>query len=114
MSARCLEARRGVAGVPLEGEIQGVEDAARELVVGEALLPSLAGGPVEGGAQQAYLHEVVEVACLEGGVLAVVGEGEDLARLSGLRSSSLRPLMAERLRMVVAVLRPSEPRRPAW
>jgi hypothetical protein len=32
-----------------------------------------------------------------------------LRALSG-RSSSSRPLMAERLRMVVAVLRPSEPR----
>jgi hypothetical protein len=36
---------------------------------------------VEGRAQQRHLHEVVEVSGLQRGVLAIVGEAEELARL---------------------------------
>ena len=47
------------------------------------LRPRSRAGPVQRRAQQGDLHEVVEVARLEGGVLAVVGEAQELARLRG-------------------------------
>jgi hypothetical protein len=51
----------------------------RHLGVVEAVLAGRGGGLVERRAQQADLDEVVEVAGLQRGVLAVVGEAEDLA-----------------------------------
>ena len=39
--------------------------------------------PVEGRAQKANLHEIVEMAGLQRSVLAIVGEAEELARAWG-------------------------------
>ena len=54
-------------------------DPAGELVVAEAGGAGAHGRPVERGAQEPDLDRVVEVARLERGVLAVVGEREELA-----------------------------------
>ena len=71
--------------------------------------PALGHRVVQGGAEVAHLHEVVEVAGLEAGVLAVVGEGQQLLRDVGL-GPSRRYRRIERDSMVVAVERPSSPR----
>lgn len=67
-----------IDGVVLEGKVEGTEDGVGELVVLQPVGASVLGGLVEGGPQQADSDEVVEVAGLERGVLAVVGEAEQL------------------------------------
>ena len=86
----------------------GVEHLLGQVVVGQPVGPGVADRLVEGRSQEADLDEVVEVAGLEAGVLAVVGEGEELAGPAGSDSSRRRPRIAVRPRIVVAVLRPSE------
>lgn len=75
-----LEPGRRVAGVRLEREGEGVEHPLGEDVVPQPVRPGADGRRVERAPQQADLDEVVEVPGLEGGVLAVVGEAEDLLR----------------------------------
>lgn len=65
----------------LQGE--GVGDPGGQLLVRDTVRARVDGGPVQRPAQFGYLDEVVEVAGLEGGVLPVVDEGEELARRLG-------------------------------
>ena len=62
-------------------EVELADDRLGELVMRKAVRPGRGDRPVQRRAQQADLDEVVEVARLEGRVLAVVGEREELARL---------------------------------
>src|SRR2546421_12564301 len=70
-----------LAGVVGGVEGEGVRDRGGEFLVVDALLAGVDGRPVQGAAQLGDLHEVVEVPGLEGGVLAVVDEGQQPARL---------------------------------
>ena len=74
------ELRLGLARVELGWEGQLVGDLRGQVVVGETVTAGLGGGAVQRGAEHADLDEVVEVAGLERGVLAVVGEGQQLPR----------------------------------
>ena len=84
-----LLARDGfVRGVLVFGEVLQIaaerrDDARPQRLIGERLvgvsLVLLAGRPVQRRAHQADQHEVVEMAGLQAGVLAVVGEGQELA-----------------------------------
>src|SRR5271166_2949042 len=68
----------GLAGIKLERKIEGLEDAECQLVVSDSFGTGCQRGLVERRAQQADLDEVVEMAGLERGILAVVGETEEL------------------------------------
>jgi hypothetical protein len=67
-----------VAGVGVERQVQRLEHLLRDLVVGEAVGAGVGDRSPECGAQQGDLDEVVEVAGLQRGVLAVVGERQQL------------------------------------
>ncbi len=71
----------GLAGIKLERQVEGLEDAEGQFVVGDSFRSGRLCGLVERGAQQADLDEVVEMAGLERSVLAVVGEAEQLLRV---------------------------------
>lgn len=84
----------GVTRVVAGCECEGVGDGRGQLLVVQAVLAGVQRRPVQRPAQLGDLHEVVEVARLEGGVLPVVDEGEELARLlvqSLLRHRLQRP-----------------------
>ena len=74
----------GLGRVELEGRsrrearLKGVEEALRKVSILDAFGTGLRDGGVEAAADEGHLHEVVEVAGLEGGVLAVVGEAQEL------------------------------------
>ena len=71
----------GLAGIKLERKIEGLEDAESQLVVRDSFGTGCQRGLVERRAKQADLNEVVEMAGLERGILAVVGETEKLLRV---------------------------------
>src|SRR5208337_2995314 len=71
----------GLAGIELEREIEGLEDAECQLVVRDSFGTGCQRGLVERGAKQADLNKVVEMAGLERGILAVVGETQKLLRM---------------------------------
>jgi hypothetical protein len=72
-----------VAGVGRERQAERLEDPLGQLVVLDSRGAGVDDGPVEPGAEDTDLDEVVEVARLEGRVLPVVGEAEELLRLLG-------------------------------
>ncbi len=80
-----VELQLGVDGEVVEGQGQGGEDGVGDLVVLESVGAGLGRGLVERRPQQADLHKVVEVSGLERGVLAVVGEAQQLAGLGRQR-----------------------------
>ena len=85
-----LKSHQGIAGVQIERQFQGLEHLLGQRVVWDTIDSSLQHRPVQSGAQQANLDEVVEVSGLERSVLAVVREAEQLASSvveSGLVSS---------------------------
>ena len=71
--------------------------------------PLACGGLVQRRAQQSDLREVVEVPGLQRGVLPVVGEAQELARLRAQVESLCSSISARTARIVVAVLRLSTP-----
>src|SRR5208282_2643848 len=71
----------GLAGIKLERKVEGLEDAECQLVVRDSFGTGCQRGLVERRAKQADLDEVVEMASLERGILAVVGEAEQLLRV---------------------------------
>ena len=75
----------GLAGVGLPRQRQLVEHPPGQLVVGESGRACGARGSVQRGPQHRHLHEVVEVGGLQRGVLAVVGERQQLAGLGAQR-----------------------------
>src|SRR5208283_5919651 len=70
-----------LAGIKLERKVEGLEDAERQLVVRDSFGTGCPRGLVECRAKQADLNKVVEMASLERGILAVVGETEKLLRV---------------------------------
>jgi hypothetical protein len=73
----------GVARVLLERQLQGLEHCAARARRGAGRSRSGGrDGAPQAGAEERDLDEVVEVAGLERGVLAVVGEAEQLARIA--------------------------------
>jgi len=85
-------------------EAERAEHGAAELV--EPQLASLLERPHERAAQQHHLDEVVHVPGLKCGVLAVVGEAQQLPRLGLDPASERRPAIAAVATIVVAVERP--------
>ena len=83
-----LEDRVAVAGVGLERQRDRLGHALREVVERESLDARVARRAEEPGAHHPDLDEVVEVPRLQRGVLAVVGEAQELA---GGRASGRRP-----------------------
>ena len=79
--AQGLEAhlRVWLPGVQLNRQVQGRRHPLAQLVVPQPFRPGGRHRAVEGGAQLPDLHEVVEVAGLQRGILAIVGEAEQLA-----------------------------------
>ena len=75
----------GLPGVGLPRQPQLVEHPLGQLVVSEAGRTGGDRGPVQSGPQHRHLHEVVEVGGLQRGVLAVVGERQQLAGLGAQR-----------------------------
>ena len=61
-----------------EARFEGVEEPLRKVSILDAFGTGLRDGGVEAAADEGHLHEVVEVAGLEGGVLAVVGKAQEL------------------------------------
>jgi len=85
--------RRQVRGAGVVGDVQA-EDAdnpGRQILVADALLTRLHGRPVQRPSKLGDLHEVVEVARLERGILPVVDEREQLACLGAQRLLRHRP-----------------------
>lgn len=99
----------GVARVLVEREVKRREHRGRQRVEAQPDLAAAPGRFVQRRAQQTDLDEVVEVTGLERGVLAMVAEAQQLARLGGSDSSLRRLRTAESPRMVVLVLRPPAP-----
>ena len=83
-----------IGRVVLEARIHGVDDAARQFAVAQSRsarrIARSHARPVQRRAQQGDLREVVEVARLQGGVLAVVGEAQKLARFRGEVAAALQ------------------------
>ena len=77
------EADLGIGCVERLGQVDGAHDLVAQLVVRKPVRPSGGHRPIDGRAQQADLDEVVEVAGLERGVLAVIGKAQELARAVG-------------------------------
>lgn len=77
--AECLLQLRIEFGIPCDitdGEAAGEDRVPSDAIAGEFLL--VHQGRVEGAAQQRHMHKIIAMACLQRGVLAVVGEAEQL------------------------------------
>ena len=74
----CLKANRWVGGVLFERQSEGIEDPLGEFLMGDAILAGLLDRLEERGTKGADFDKVIEMARLQGGVLAVVGEAEQL------------------------------------
>ena len=70
-----------VRRVVVEARVHGVEHRPRQVAVAQPERLRSVACAMQCRSQQGDLHEVVEVACLQGGVLSVVGEAQELAGL---------------------------------
>ena len=79
----CLAGPRtsGSAANFVEPRVHGIEDGAGEVAVTEPGGKGALARPMQCRAKQGDLGKIVEVTRLQGGVLAVVGEAQELARL---------------------------------
>ena len=69
------------------GKAEGLLHAAPEILLGKALRPFLSNRGECCGAQQRHEQEIVEMARLQRGVLAIVGEAEELALVGRNRAA---------------------------
>src|ERR1035441_1612798 len=74
--SRGLRIQLRVPGYLSRGEAAGTDDGIGDAFKGEFVVAQ--EGRVERGAEQRDVNEIVEMACLERSVLAIIGEGEQL------------------------------------